>query len=44
MAPQIGGAIVAMQYGLDASLITLMVGLGTILSFLTVPMWWYLIH
>ena len=44
MAPQIGGAIVAMQYGLDASLITLMVGIGTILSFLTVPIWWYLFH
>jgi predicted permease len=40
MAPQIGGAIVAMQYGLSASLITLMVGVGVILSFLTLPLWY----
>lgn len=40
MAPQIGGAIVAMQYGLDASLITLMVGVGVVLSFLTLPLWY----
>ena len=40
MAPQIGGAIVATQYGLDAQLISLMVGIGTILSFLTLPLWW----
>jgi predicted permease len=40
MAPQIGGAIVATQYGLDAQLISLMVGIGTILSFLTFPLWW----
>lgn len=40
MAPQIGGAIVAMQYGLDPSLITLMVGIGVVLSFLTLPLWY----
>lgn len=40
MAPQIGGAIVAIQYGLNAQLITLMVGVGTILSFATLPLWW----
>ncbi len=40
MAPQIGGAIVAAQYGLNAPLISLMVGVGTVLSFLTLPLWW----
>ncbi|MGY2048433.1 AEC family transporter [Methylobacterium sp. JK268] len=40
MAPQIGGSIVAIQYGLDAKLITLLVGIGTFLSFLTLPFWW----
>jgi predicted permease len=42
MAPQIGGAIVATQYGLDAQLISLMVGIGTVVSFLTLPLWWRL--
>ena len=40
MGPQIGGAIVAMQYGLNPSLITLMVGVGIALSFLTLPLWY----
>jgi predicted permease len=40
MGPQIGGAIVAMQYGLSQSLITLMVGIGIVLSFLTLPLWY----
>jgi hypothetical protein len=40
MAPQIGGAIVAMQYGLPSPLITLMIGLGILLSFLTLPLWY----
>ena len=40
MAPQIGAAIVAMDYKLDAPLVTLMVGLGIPLSFLTLPLWW----
>jgi predicted permease len=40
MGPQIGGAIVAMQYGLNAPLITLMVGIGITLSFLTLPIWY----
>jgi len=39
MGPQIGGAVVAMQYGLDPTLITLMVGIGIALSFLTLPLW-----
>jgi predicted permease len=41
MAPQIGGSIVAIQYGLDAKLISLMVGVGTVVSFLTLPFWWW---
>jgi len=40
MGPQIGAAVVAMQYGLNAPLITLMVGVGITLSFLTLPMWY----
>jgi predicted permease len=41
MAPQIGGSIVAIQYGLNTALITLMVGIGTVVSFVTLPFWWY---
>jgi malate permease and related proteins len=41
MGPMIGGAIVAMQYGLSPSLITLMVGVGIALSFLTLPLWYF---
>ena len=40
MAPQIGGAIVALQHGLSAPVITLMVGIGIALSFLTLPIWY----
>ncbi len=40
MAPQVGGSIVAIQYGLNAQLISLMVGVGTVLSFVTLPLWW----
>ena len=42
MGPMIGGAIVAIQHGLNPPLITLMVGTGITLSFLTLPAWWYL--
>ncbi len=41
MGPQISGAIVAIQYGLSQSLITLMVGIGIALSFLTLPLWYF---
>jgi hypothetical protein len=41
MAPQIGAAIVAMEHKLDPPLVTLMVGIGIPLSFLTLPLWWY---
>jgi hypothetical protein len=40
MAPMIGASIVAIDHELDPPLITLMVGLGTPLSFLTLPVWW----
>jgi hypothetical protein len=39
MPPQLGGSIVAIQYGLDANLISLMVGIGTVAAFLTLPAW-----
>jgi len=39
MAPQIGAAIVAMEHDLDPPLVTLMVGIGIPLSFVTVPIW-----
>ena len=42
MGPMIGGAIAAMQNDLGPPLITLMVGSGITLSFLTLPGWWYL--
>jgi predicted permease len=44
MGPQIGGAIVAVQYGLNPPLVSLMVGVGISLSFLTLPLWAYALH
>lgn len=44
MGPQIGASIVASQYGLNPTLITLMVGVGTVLSFLTLPACWYMLQ
>jgi len=43
MAPQIGAAIVAVEHDLDPPLVTLMVGFGIPLSFLTLPVWWHLL-
>ena len=43
MGPQIGGAIVAMQHGLNPRLVTLMVGLGIPLSIATAAAWWWLL-
>ena len=40
MAPQVGASIVAIQYGLNARLISLLVGVGTLFSFVTLPAWW----
>jgi predicted permease len=39
MPPTLGGSIVAIQYGLDAKLISPMVGIGTVAAFLTLPAW-----
>ena len=39
MAPMIGASIVAMEHDLDPPLLTLMVGIGIPLSFLTLPVW-----
>src|SRR5580704_2047244 len=44
MGPQIGGAIVAIQHDLNPTLITLMVGIGITLSFITLPAWWYVLR
>ena len=41
MAPMIGAGIVAMQYKLNAPLVSLMLGIGIPLSLMTVPAWWY---
>jgi predicted permease len=43
MGPMIGASIVAMDHELDPPLVTLMVGLGIPLSFLTLPVWWYVL-
>lgn len=44
MGPQIGGAIVAIQHGLNPPLVSMMVGVGVMLSFLTLPLWSHLLH
>jgi predicted permease len=44
MGPQIGASIVAIQHGLNPPLITLLVGIGITLSFVTLPMWWYILQ
>jgi predicted permease len=43
MEPQIGGAIVAMQHGLNPRLVTLVVGIGIPLSIGTAAAWWWLL-
>jgi predicted permease len=43
MAPMIGASIVAMDHDLDPPLLTLMVGVGIPLSFLTLPLWFHLL-
>jgi len=43
MGPMIGASIVAIDHELDPPLITLMVGVGIPLSFLTLPVWWHLL-
>jgi hypothetical protein len=43
MAPMVSGAILASEHELDPELAALMVGLGIPLSFLTVPLWVWLV-
>jgi predicted permease len=43
MPPMIGASIIAMDHELDPPLLTLMIGIGIPLSFLTLPAWWYLL-
>jgi predicted permease len=43
MAPMIGASIVAIDHELNPPLVTLMVGLGIQLSFVTLPVWWRLL-
>jgi hypothetical protein len=43
MGPMIGASIVAMDHELDPPLLTLMVGVGIPLSFVTLPAWWRLL-
>lgn len=40
MAPMIGGSVIAMQCRLNDELTSMMVALGTVASFVTVPAWW----
>jgi predicted permease len=44
MGPMIGASIVAMDHELDPPLVTLMVGVGIPLSFLTLPLWWHVLQ
>ena len=44
MGPHIGGSIVAVQHNLNPPLVSLMVGIGILLSFFTLPAWSYLLH
>lgn len=43
MGPQIGAAIVAMEYGLDRRIAAAMVGVGIPASLLTAPAWYWLL-
>ena len=44
MPPMIVGGIVAMEYGLNPRLAALMVGVGIPLSFVTLPVWWWILQ
>jgi predicted permease len=44
MGPMIGASIIAIQYGLNPPLITLLVGIGITASFLSLPLWWYVLQ
>lgn len=44
MAPMISAGIVAVDHRLNPPLVTLMIGIGIPLSFLTLPVWWWLLQ
>jgi malate permease and related proteins len=44
MGPMIGASIIAVQHGLNPPLITLLVGIGITASFLSLPLWWYVLQ
>jgi predicted permease len=44
MGPMIGASIVAIQHRLNPPLVTLLVGLGITASFLSLPIWWYVLQ
>jgi len=44
MGPMIGASIVAIQHRLNPPLITLLVGIGISASFLSLPLWWYMLQ
>ncbi len=44
MAPMITAGIIAVDHDLNPPLVTLMLGIGIPLSFLTLPVWWYLLQ
>jgi predicted permease len=44
MGPMIGASIVAIQHRLNPPLITLLVGIGITASFLSLPLWWYVLQ
>ena len=44
MAPMITAGIIAIDHNLNPPLVTLMVGIGIPLSFLTLPAWWWLLQ
>lgn len=43
MGPMITAGIIAMQYDLDSELATMMMGMGIPISFITLPVWHYLL-
>lgn len=44
MGPMIGASIVAMEHELNPPLLTLMVGIGIPLSFISLPAWWWILQ
>jgi malate permease and related proteins len=44
MGPMLGGAIVAVEHKLNPELVALMVGIGIPLSFVTLPIWYWLLE